>query len=519
VRGRNQKGLGKYALRVIGALIVVAALAPATIASAQPPSLRLFAIQHRVSVVQAALRAGAFDLGAWVTSTGGAFQIDLRRPSYGSWIADQIDPATGAALRVLPRKLVAPEQGFLGFLSVRFVDPRGRLAGRRMVTFCPAGESARVDDTGPLNPSYPTGCNADAFFPFARGVVWGIDPGWAVSATTGAFPAFGGGFFPVGPPPFGQVNPRSGIDLKPGRYTAIVTITPRYRRLFAIPAADASITVSVRVTPSPRTRGRRPVGTGQVIAVAQPAARDAADLPAVPTVSKLDPAIMPNLVALPAWHIGVRRESRRDVLTFNATIWNAGPAPFSIEGFRRPGSNVMDAYEYFFDSAGNVVGRAPAGTMFYDNDRGHHHWHLRQLASYTLIGPSGQVVRSEKQSFCIAPTDPVDLTVPSADMNPAAFQGPGFTGSVCDMYDPGAIWLREQLPVGWGDTYSQFVAGQAFDVSNLPNGRYRIEVRVNPLGELTETTTADDLAVRVIRLTGNRGTRKVSVAPWHGIRG
>jgi hypothetical protein len=227
---------------------------------------------------------------------------------------------------------------------------------------------------------------------------------------------------------------------------------------------------------------------------------------------------MPNLVALPAWGIHVRRAGSHQLLTFSATIWDAGPAPFSIEGFRRPGSDIMDAYEYFFDAAGNVVGRAPAGTLYYDNRPGHHHWHLAQLAAYELLGPSGQTVRSHKQSFCIAPTNGVDLTVPGAERSQTPFGGPGFGGSVCDLYSPGAIWIREQLPVGWGDTYTQVVAGQAFDITNLPNGRYRIEVRVNPLGVLTETSTADDTAFRVIRLWGRKGARKVSVSPWHGIR-
>ncbi len=89
---------------------------------------------------------------------------------------------------------------------------------------------------------------------------------------------------------------------------------------------------------------------------------------------------------------------------------------------------------------------------------------------------------------------------------------------MCDLYSPNAIWLREQLPVGYGDTYQQWVAGQAFDITHVANGLYRIEVRVNPLGVLHETTTADDLSVRFLRLSGHGGARKVQVAPWHGIR-
>jgi Lysyl oxidase len=109
--------------------------------------------------------------------------------------------------------------------------------------------------------------------------------------------------------------------------------------------------------------------------------------------------------------------------------------------------------------------------------------------------------------------------MPGAQGAQVAFGGLGFGGTVCDLFRPGAIWVREQLPAGWGDTYVQAVAGQAFDITNVPNGNYRIAVRVNPLGVLHETSTADDVVFRRIRLSGRRGARRVEVAPWHGING
>lgn len=497
-------------------LLVLAGLAAPVVAAGTPPSLRLFGVEHQVSVAQGNLRVGAVDLGLWVASVGGAFQVDVRRPGYGAWTASQVDSSTGEVLRSVPAGLVDPASGLKRFLSIRFVDRRGRVAARRLVTFCPGNESARVDDTGPLNSTYLAGCSGPSFFPFVRGIVWGIDSGWAVAPTFGTFPGLPSGVIGVGPtsaPPgvlrrFG----RGGINLKPGYYSATVSIAPSYRRLFAIPASEATVRLRVRVLFTPPLRPRPPGP------VPRPVPLSASD-PGVPSVTQPAPSTMPNLVALPAWQIGVRRSGGRELLDFNATIWNAGPATFSVEGFRRPNSDVMDAYEYFFDSSGDAVGRARAGTLYYDNRRGHHHWHLRQLAAYQLVGPSGQVVRSQKQSFCIAPSDAVDLTVPGADLGGGSFGPLGFGGSVCDLYTPGAIWLREQLPAGWGDTYRQSVAGQAFDITNLPNGLYRIEVRVNPLGVLTETSTADDLAVRRIRLSGHRQKRRVSVAPWNGIRG
>lgn len=509
--------------RLVLAVGCVLAASPAALAatSSPPPSLRLFAGDRSQSVPQWELRFGAPALGLWIAAAGGAFQIDVQRPNYGPWAAAQVDAATGAPLRPVPMSTVNPSRGLTRFLSVRYVDARGRVRARQTLTFCPSGGDARVDDTGPVSPSYP-GCFGGfglGGFPFVRGLVWGIGAGWAVSAASGGY-GFPPGALVLPPPCLPKRVLRGGLALEPGHYTVIAAITTAYRRLFAIPAAQASATVRLTITPSPTRKGRGP-GCGRRV-VGLPASDGpaaAAGRLAAATITDPDPATMPNLVALPAWQIRTRRAGHRDLLTFNATIWNAGPAPFTIEGYRRGGSDVMDAYEYFFDSTGNVVGRAPAGSMIYDNRAGHHHWHISQLAAYDLVGPSGVAVRSHKQSFCIAPSNAVDLTVPGAVYNPNAFGGLGFGGSVCDLFDPAAIWLREQLPAGWGDTYLQRVAGQAFDITRVPNGTYRVQVRVNPLGLLTETSTADDLATRVVRLSGRRGARTVSVSPWNGIQG
>jgi hypothetical protein len=83
---------------------------------------------------------------------------------------------------------------------------------------------------------------------------------------------------------------------------------------------------------------------------------------------------------------------------------------------------------------------------------------------------------------------------------------------------PRSIWIRETLPVGWGDTYDRSVGGQAFNITTVPNGRYYIETRVNPGDLLQETTLANNVQLRRIRLGGRRGARTVQVMPWNGIR-
>ena len=55
----------------------------------------------------------------------------------------------------------------------------------------------------------------------------------------------------------------------------------------------------------------------------------------------------PDLRALPAWGIMVTGPDEADEgggqqLAFSATVWNAGPSPLVVEGFRRSGTNLMD---------------------------------------------------------------------------------------------------------------------------------------------------------------------------------
>ena len=221
---------------------------------------------------------------------------------------------------------------------------------------------------------------------------------------------------------------------------------------------------------------------------------------------------LPDLVALPAFNIFPQRRRGRDLLTFAANEWNAGPGRLVVEGFRRAGSDVMDAYQYFYDQQGRVVGKSPAGKMAYHDARGHDHWHFLQFASYSLLdADTRHIVRSRKQAFCIVPTDAVDLTVRGAELN-------GFgvgLGSACG--GRGSIWVREVLPAGWGDTYYQSVAGQAFDITDLPNGVYHLQVAVDPLGKLVQRRTSNDVAIRKVRLKGSPGARRVVVSPWRGI--
>src|SRR5262249_60776327 len=103
-----------------------------------------------------------------------------------------------------------------------------------------------------------------------------------------------------------------------------------------------------------------------------------------------------------------------------------------------------------------------------------------------------------KPAFSIAPTDPVTLLLPDAVWQPSFVGFSGQCGS------PTALWVREMMPVGWGDTYFQSIAGQAFDITKLPNGTYYIEVIANPGHLLNETRAGNDGTLRKVVSSGTR---------------
>jgi hypothetical protein len=128
-----------------------------------------------------------------------------------------------------------------------------------------------------------------------------------------------------------------------------------------------------------------------------------------------------------------------------------------------------------------------------------------------LLDTDNEIVPSEKEAFCLAPTDAIDLTAPGANWSPYSI---GF-GTACG--SASSIWVRETLDAGWGDTYFQSLPGQSFDITDLPNGRYYIRVEVNPTGLLDEVSTENNVSYRRVRLKGKPGHRTVVVPPYFGI--
>jgi hypothetical protein len=455
--------------------------------SIEIPGVRLFVAQHTLTVLRSSPNYPvSLDFGIWVASVDGTLMFRVSRAGYAKPIeASQVDSMTGSVIRAVPSGLVDGWFGLKDFIHLSVRSAAGNVVFRSPFTFCPNGfDRARTSDLGPEVSAFPPFCGLN---PFTRGMFWGIDDDWAVD-------------------PFGSEAVPRTIRLTDGQYFVHAWIDDRFSQLLNVPEADADITMSLIIETqsnraSPKAESLTTLEQGNV--------RRSPTL--VPTTQDPDPSMMPDLVSLPSWRIGIVRRRNHEYLRFGATLWNAGPGPLVVEGFRPADSATMTAYQYFYAN-GSAITRAPVGELAFDAKRGHEHWHFQQFASYSLTDASRtDLVKSKKTSFCIEPSDPIDLTVPNADWSPYQLG----VSSVCGTES--AIWVREALEVGWGDTYVQCVAGQSFDITNLPNGRYYVRIEANPFGLLYESNTSNDISYRRIRLRGRPGERRVVVPPYHSI--
>lgn len=462
-------------LSTVIASLTLSLIPPAT--AADPPTVRLFAASTQVAAERGRNDLVSVDPGMWVASVGGALELRASRPDYDTPPSlVQTDAVTGAVLRTLPSEMLHGWGGLRGFFHLRVLDLDGTVVLSEDLPFCPnTYQRARLSDEGPLNSVYPYICGGS---PFTRGTVWGIDEQWAVAAVSDF-----------------------GVEFKGPRrhYRLRVEIDAAWVTALGIAPEDAQANVGITVVQhgSLRSSPTRVAPTSEQHGLS------------VPTVTTPNPQSLPDLMALPAWGVSIDSRRKRDILGFNATEWNEGPGTLVVEGFRGVDADFMDAFQYFLID-GTPVGRASAGQLEFHAK--HQHWHFEEFTRYSLLDETKtEVLVSGKQSWCLANTDAIDLSVENA--NWAAFGGDLFT--MCG--GPRALWIREVLDVGWGDTYAQFSLDQAFDITNLPNGRYYIRTTVNPTGMLLEGTDANNVEDRLIKLRGKPGARQVVVPPWHGI--
>ncbi|MFE3828971.1 lysyl oxidase family protein [Streptomyces sp. NPDC059092] len=578
-RARRSAIAGAAALSVVAGVAGAAPVAgAATAAEPTAPQLSLIAASKSVTLDRWEGEPGVYvDLGTYVTVEGGPLEFRVTRADdFKTPVVAQQIIHKGSTKRVknLPQGMVTDFSGLQGFLQVTYTDAAGKQVLTTDESFCPNNASGRIRPDAPATSKYPESCPTN---PFTLGSVWGVENGWATNTSRrydGEPVDLPAGEYTAKVAVAKRYRDLFGMADKP--QTVKVTVREIKDDGGGVGfGADARSAPSAReraasghsghAMPGHSMPGHAMSGHSMGTGSAAPATAhgghhdgrgaDAPTPPELPHVltnggkavsrsaqpgdgagrtdgSRIKPALKaaaqrptgrasvpdvpkPDLRALPAWDIAITDGedgdiAGKDYLAFSANVWNAGPAPLVVDGFRSPGKDLMDAYQYFYDADGKQVGYSPSGTMEWDARVGHEHWHFTDFASYRLLGADQkEVVRSGKEAFCLANTDAIDYTVKNANW------APNNTDLSTACGEQNSISVREVLDVGSGDTYTQYRPGQSFEITDLPNGTYYIEVLANPENRLHETDLSNNVALRKVVLSGKPGARKVTVPPHH----
>ncbi|WP_067496188.1 lysyl oxidase family protein [Actinoplanes sp. TFC3] len=521
---KRSKALGTGA--VATALVLTGVGIGAADAATDPPPLAFTLATPNVTAERVTYDGQAYlylDLGVHVIAGKDPFEIRATRKSYADPIVAQQQVIKNGKKKsvTLPAGMVTGWGGLKDFTTVTFQNEAGAEVKSFQTDFCPNSyDSVRTRRDAPAETPYPRGCSD--YNPFNLGAVWGIQAGW--NATTDSMPRTG------------------DFDLAAGKYTATVTLNQKYRDYFQIAGKDATETVNLTIVDV--EEGKQGAGVAEArikaarvgadttpeaavaehgdhggqgdanlqVSAYKPGFRPPAKAPKAVKASSIARGPRPDLRSLPAWGISLSQDGEKSYVNFGATVWNAGTSPLLVDGFRRTGTELMDAYQYFFDANGKEVGSVEAGTMEWDPREGHRHWHFTDFAQYNLLSADKKLaVRSGKEAFCLANTDQVDYTVKNAKWRPDNTD----LSTSCGQNT--AVAVREVLDIGNGDTYTQERPGQSFEVTDLPNGTYYIEVKANPSNKLTELSTTNNTALREIHLGGTPTERTLEVPSVNGL--
>ncbi len=201
----------------------------------------------------------------------------------------------------------------------------------------------------------------------------------------------------------------------------------------------------------------------------------------------------PNLTPFPAKDIRVVTGSDgRLYLRFSTLSWNKGWGPLElIAGTVDNANGKQEVLQRIYSSNGSSRD-VSAGSFLWH--AGHNHFHFDDYALYTLqfaSAPGASDRTSAKTTFCVMDTTRVNTKLPGAPKR-AAYKTCGAT--------------KQGMSVGWGDQYGYQLAGQAIDITDLPNGDYNLKIEIDPKDHLVELDRSDNISNVLLRLTNGTVT-------------
>lgn len=217
-------------------------------------------------------------------------------------------------------------------------------------------------------------------------------------------------------------------------------------------------------------------------------------------------SLLPDLVPFAPTDLQYDTINGRTVLRFSSAFWNQGGGPLDIypqDGGVRVSTDVLrNAYQSIKNEQGAERFRV-AGEFLWHAAHGHHH--LGNVAEHFLepVDTTAAPLLSEKVTVCLRDDRAIALT----------YEGAPSSG----VYRRCSV-ARQGVSVGWADVYRYTLAGQFFDVHDLPAGSYRLWLIMNPERYFLEQRIDNNRGVTFIRIDPAKRTLDVEgwAAPFMG---
>ena len=178
-------------------------------------------------------------------------------------------------------------------------------------------------------------------------------------------------------------------------------------------------------------------------------------------------------------------EAGGTVLRFTSIMNNLGAGDLIVDGVREDGDWQLS--QEVRHESGSSKSSLDAGLVW--GGDGHDHWHVVGAARYRLESPEGPLGADRydhKVGFCI-----FDSVAQATDL-PGAPAGVFYRSEGCGLASDDEVAMG--LSVGWGDRYRSSLPGQWIDITDLPDGLYRLVAQVDPDGLFTESDTTNNEA-------------------------
>ena len=196
----------------------------------------------------------------------------------------------------------------------------------------------------------------------------------------------------------------------------------------------------------------------------------------------------------------------RKLLKFPVLTFNVGDGPAEIVANRT--SHYEEdwvAYQHYYDTDGTEVAvREVPGVEFYFAGDGHDHWHFTDFDDYWIESLDGaKVGTAEKHGYCLYSNTSY---TPYIGL-PGVPDEPTYTyENTCGQGLPEGISIIHGLDRGWGDTYPASLPDQVIDITDVPDGRYKVGVHADGLGAVTESDETNNIATIEVTIEGDEVT-------------